>query len=122
VGLLRYLRGDDLLEDRSDKRDSESRSLPRPENELPLAGAYVQYGAFGEKTITPSAALGIGDVWACVRVPADAASSLPLHTYRDSGDGRARVRSGRLPLLLGRPGPATSQADLISSLIAHLAI
>lgn len=64
-------------------------------------------------------------MWACVRVLADAASSLPLHVYRDPGPpsgGRERVRTGRLPALLGRPGPATSQADLISSLVAHLVI
>jgi phage portal protein BeeE len=121
MGLLSYLRGVDLRTDVH--APGEQRSLPRPDNELPLAGAYTAYGAFGEKAITPSAALGIADVWACVRVLADAASSLPLHVYRDSlGGGRERVRSGRLPLLLGRPAPATSQADLISSLMAHLAI
>jgi len=112
----------------SEQRDAqpagEARSLPRPENELPLAGAYTAYGAFGEKSITPAKALQIADVWACVRVLADAASSLPLHVYRDAsgGGGRERVRTGRLPDLLGRPAPATSQADLISSLMAHLAI
>jgi phage portal protein BeeE len=124
MGLLRYLRGDDLLEDRNTEPAGEARSLPRPDNELPLAGAYTAYGAFGEKSITPAKALQIADVWACVRVLADAASSLPLHVYRDApaGGGRERVRTGRLPDLLGRPGPATSQADLVSSLVAHLAI
>jgi HK97 family phage portal protein len=57
-----------------------------------------------------------------VRVLADAASSLPLHVYRRAGEGRERVSSGKLVDLLERPGPATSQADLISSLMAHLAV
>jgi HK97 family phage portal protein len=112
------------LEDRSNA-GGEPRSLPRPENELPLLGAYTAYGAFGEKSITPANALAIGDVWAAVRVLADAASSLPLHVYRDAGapsGTRERVRSGRLPTLLGRPAPATSQADLVCSLMAHLAV
>jgi HK97 family phage portal protein len=122
MGLLSYLRGDDLRTDVH--AQGEQRSLPRPANELPLSGAYTQYGAFGEKTVTSAKALAIGDVWACVRVLADAASSLPLHVYRDApgGGGRERVRTGRLPALLGRPAPATSQADLISSLMAHLVV
>ena len=73
MGLLSYLRGDDLLEDRSTHTPSEARSLP-------------------------------------------------LHVYRKTAEGRERVTSGKLVDLLDRPGPATSQADLISSLMAHLAI
>jgi HK97 family phage portal protein len=116
MGLLRYLRGDDLREDRSTQPAGEARSLPPAENELPLMGAYTS------STVTPTAALAIADVWAAVRVLADAASSLPLHVYRKSDAGRERVSSGRLVDLLDRPGPATSQADLISSLMAHLAV
>jgi HK97 family phage portal protein len=116
VGLWRYLRGTDLLEDRSTQPPGEARSLPPAENQLPLMGAYTS------STVTPTAALAIADVWAAVRVLADAASSLPLHVYRKSENGRERVSSGRLVELLDRPGPATSQADLVSSLMAHLAI
>src|SRR5215208_5201973 len=113
--LLSYLRGDDL---RSTPPAGEPRSLPAPENQLPLLGAYTA------SSITPGAALAIADVWSAVRVLADAASSLPLHVFRDasSGGGRERVRTGRLPGVLGRPAPATSQADRVSSLMAHLAI
>ena len=116
MGLWRYLRGTDLLEDRSTNTPSEARSLPPAENQLPLMGAYTS------STVTPTAALAIADVWAAVRVLADAASSLPLHVYRKTTDGRERVSSGKLVDLLDRPGPATSQADLISTLISHLAI
>ena len=94
----------------------EQRSLPRPENELPL------YGGYTASNITPAAALAIADVWAAVRVLADAASSLPLHVYRKAGTGRERVTSGRLVELLEQPAPATTQADVVSSLMAHLAI
>src|SRR5438046_784388 len=97
-------------------RRSEKRSLPPAENALPLTYAYTA------SSITPIAALAIGDVWSAVRVLADAASSLPLHVYRHAGDGRARVTSGKLVDLLDCPGPGTTQADLISSLVAHLAI
>jgi phage portal protein BeeE len=57
-----------------------------------------------------------------VRVLADAASSLPLHVFRRAGESRERVTSGKLVDLLERPGPGTTQADLISSLMCHLAV
>jgi hypothetical protein len=52
-------------------------------------------------------------------VLADAASSLPLHVYRKADEGRQRVTAGRLYNLFERPGPATTQADLVSSLMAQ---
>jgi len=110
MGLLRYLRGDNLIT----RYGPESRSLPAAENQLPLLTAYAR-----STSITPIAALAIADVWAAVRVLADAASSLPLHVYRRVPDGRERVETGRLPALLDAPGPATTQADLVSSLMAH---
>lgn len=117
MGLWRYLRGTDLLEQRDAQPAGEARSLPPAENELPLWGGYTA------SNITPVAALAIADVWAAVRLLADAASSLPLHVFRARDDGgRERIRSGRLADLLERPAPATSQADLISSLMAHLLI
>lgn len=96
--------------------ETEERSLPPAENELPLLGAYPA------SSVTPTQALAIGDVWAAVRVLADAASSLPLHVYRKAAGGRERVESGKLADLLERPGPGTTQADLVSSLLTHLAV
>jgi HK97 family phage portal protein len=116
MGLLSYLRGDRFDEGAYSTRADEQRALPRPENELPLLAAYTA------TNITPTAALAIADVWAAVRVLADAASSLPLHAYRKTEQGRQRVNSGRLADLLDRPAPGTTQADLVSSLMAHLAV
>jgi HK97 family phage portal protein len=112
VGVLSYLRE----QYRTSIGADEQRSLPRPENELPLLGSYTS------STVTPTAALAIADVWAAVRVLADAASSLPLHVYRKTADGRERVAGGRLVDLLDNPAPATTQADLVSTLVAHLLI
>jgi phage portal protein BeeE len=106
VGFFARLRG----------TNDEQRWLPQPDNELPLFGAYTA------STVTPAQALAIADVWAAVRVLADAASSLPIHVYRKTSDRREQVTSGRLVELLDQPGPCTSQADLISSLMAHLAV
>jgi phage portal protein BeeE len=117
VGLLSYLRGTDVVEDRAhDAVAPDQRSLPAAENQLPL------WSAWSPTNITPIGALAIADVWAAVRALADAVSSLPLHVYRRRDDGaRERVTSGKLADLLERPGPGTSQADLVSSLMAHLA-
>jgi phage portal protein BeeE len=102
VGLLRYLRGTDIIE----SSRTESRALPAPENELPLLGAYTA------TNITPTAALAIADVWAAVRVLADTASSLPLHVYRKAANGRERVTSGKL--VDCSTGPARRPARRIS--------
>jgi HK97 family phage portal protein len=111
MGLLSWLRGDDVLP------GDETRALPPPENELPLYAGYLG------SPISATDALAIADCWAATRVLCDAASSLPLHVYRRRDDGgRERVTSGRLVELLDRPGPATTQADLISTLMAHLVI
>src|SRR5215211_4997641 len=94
------------------RRRAEGRSLPAAENQLPLVGAYTA------SPITPAKALAVADVWAAVRVLADAASSLPVHVFRKTADGRERVTSGRLVDHLDRPSPGTSQADLVSSLMS----
>jgi HK97 family phage portal protein len=75
-----------------------------------------------DNPIGPDAALQIADVWACVRVLADAAASIPLITYRRTDTGRQRLSSGRLPELLQRPAPATSQANLVAQAMTHLAL
>jgi phage portal protein BeeE len=63
--LRSFLRGDDIL---SSSTKTETRSLPAPENELPLLAAYTA------SPVTPTAAVAIADVWAAVRVLADAAA------------------------------------------------
>jgi len=70
---------------------------------------------------SPVNALAIGDVWACVRVLADAAASLPLIAYRRTTTGRVRY-SGRVVDLLDRPSPATTQANLVAQMVGHLAL
>jgi phage portal protein BeeE len=72
--------------------------------------------------LAPQSALGIADVWACVRVLADSAASVPLIAYRRRESGRERLSTGRLAGLLERPAPATTQANLVSQAVAHLTL
>jgi phage portal protein BeeE len=121
MGLLSYLRGDDLLEDSSTQPTGEVRSLPAPDNEVPLSGLPTILSGSTYWKLTPVEALAIADVWAAVRVLSDAVSSLPLHVYRKADTGRERVTSGKLVELLERPSPGVTQADLTSTLMSHLA-
>ena len=64
----------------------------------------------------------IADVFACVRCLADSAASVPLIPYRATDAGRTRLSGGRLPGLLDEPAPATTQSDLVGTLMSHLAL
>ena len=74
------------------------------------------------KTTAPTAdgSLQIADVFACVCVLADSAASVPLIPYRAGDAGRTRLSGGRLPSLLDKPAPATTQSDLVGTLMSHL--
>jgi HK97 family phage portal protein len=99
------------------RRRSEQRTIPDGGPVWPNNGwAPSAYAS------TPERALQVGDVWACVRVLADAAASVPLIPYRRSDSGRVRLSTGRLADLLDRPAPATTQANLIAQLVSHLAL
>jgi HK97 family phage portal protein len=104
VGLREYFGFNRDVEDRALTRET----VPAAMLSAPPAGS-----------VTPTTALATADVWACVRALSDAAASLPLHVYRHQGDGRERVES-RTADLLRSPAPATTTANLISQLVAHL--
>ena len=89
--------------------------------------SWPVYGAdITQDTSTPAAALGIVDVFACVRVLADTLSSIPLVAYRSLPNGDRAPFAGRLADLLKRPGgdkdPSITQSDLLSTLMGHLAL
>jgi HK97 family phage portal protein len=103
------------------RRRTEDRTLPREDTYPTLGPTYAETVGVGQvESITPTAALRIADVWACVRVLADSAASLPLVAYRRSPNGDRERFRGRLANLLDRPAPATTQANLVGQLVAHL--
>lgn len=96
-------------------RAGENRALTKSS----VPAVMLQSGAGGE-AISARSAMTIADAYACVRVLADSAASLPLIVYRTRSDGgRERVEDGT-GLLLRRPAPATTQHSLIGQLMAHL--
>jgi HK97 family phage portal protein len=76
----------------------------------------------GAGTLSQSGSLQVADVFACVRVLADSAASVPLIPYRATPAGRVRLTGGRLSHLLDTPAPATTQANLVGTLMSHLAL
>ena len=104
MGLLRYLRGDDLLEDRSAQPNGEARSLPPAENELPLfGGVHGPTVRRQRRSRSPMCGRRCG----CLPTPP---RSLPLHVYRKTDTGRERVTSGKLVELLDRPAGCRASA------------
>jgi hypothetical protein len=59
MGLLSYLRGDDVLDGSKDER----RSLPPPHNQLPLSGVPTIWSGPTFWRLTPVESLAIADVW-----------------------------------------------------------
>ncbi len=72
------------------------------------------------ESITPQSSLALLDVFAAVRRLSDGVSSMPLITYRKRGEARERAEGATADLFL-RPAPATTQASLIGTAVAHLA-
>lgn len=73
----------------------------------------------GATSISPANPMAVADVFAAVRCLSDAAASIPLIPYRKTADGRTRGE-GRLADLLRQPAPATTQANLVGPIVAHL--
>ena len=74
----------------------------------------------GSGRLTPGNALTISDAYACIRVLADTAATLPLIVYRETARGRERYRS-RTADLLDRPAPSVTQAGLVGQIVSQLA-
>lgn len=85
--------------------------------------AYPTLTSSAPLNVTTANALKVSDAYACVRVLADSISSLPLHVYRKTEQGRvAAGENSRAVQLLNRPSPGSTGVDLISQLMVHLNI
>lgn len=72
--------------------------------------------------LTARSALSVCDAWACVRVLAESAATLPLHVFRRTEAGRVHVDDSTAARLLDRPAPGVTQANLIAQLVTHVAL
>jgi HK97 family phage portal protein len=71
--------------------------------------------------VTTANVLRVSDAYACVRVLADGISTLPLHAYRRTEQGRVSAGdNARIVQLLKRPAPGSTGVDLISQIMVHV--
>jgi HK97 family phage portal protein len=111
MGLLGYLRGDDLVD------AGEQRTLPA-QAERP---GLLPWSTTPIRQISTSNVLQVADAFACVRVLADSISTLPLKVFRRTPAGRVPAGDeSRAVQLLGRPSPGSTTVDLISQVVTHL--
>src|SRR5215211_995422 len=97
---------------------AEDRALPSPDVQSP---AFPTLTTTAPLNVTTANALRVSDAYACVRVLADSISSLPLHVYRRTPQGRLPAgESARAVQLLNRPSPGSTGIDLISQILVHL--
>jgi phage portal protein BeeE len=107
MGLLAFLRGDDILES-----STESRAFPRPENEFPVLWPGVE----PVRDVGTHNVLQVADAYACVRVLADSISTLPLKVFRRTDAGRVPAGDDqRLVQLLRRPSPGSTSVACTAS-------
>ena len=116
MGILSYLRGDDLTEGRTLAPETQPswQTTPFPydvvtDQRTALLNANTQN------------ALRIADAYACVRVLADSVASLPPKVYRRTPTGRVPAGDdSRAVALLRQPSPGSTSADLFSQVMVHL--
>jgi HK97 family phage portal protein len=97
---------------------SEDRALPTPDVQ---SSCFPYVTTSAPTNVTTANALRVSDAYACVRVLADSVSSLPLHAYRRTGQGRVAAGDNqRAVQLLSRPAPGSTGVDLISQVMVHL--
>ena len=94
----------------------------RPAEPFPAAGREpaAAPGRYTRATVTPTAALAIADVWAAVRCSPTRPRACRSTSTARPGTGASASTCGKLVDLLERPAPGTTQADLVSSLMAHV--
>jgi HK97 family phage portal protein len=96
----------------------EDRALPAADTQSP---AFPTLTSSAPLNVTTSNALRVSDAYACVRVLADSISSLPLHVYRKTDQGRQPAgENARAVQLLNRPSPGSTGVDLVSQILVHL--
>jgi len=102
---------------------AEDRSLPALDTEPSYGYPTLTTPSERPLIVSTANALAVADAYACVRVLADSISSLPLHVYRKTNDGRVPAGdNSRAVQLLRRPSPGSTGVDLISHVMTTLAV
>jgi HK97 family phage portal protein len=102
----------------------ESRSLNRPTTPITqdgLASILSGPASITGKSVTPSTALQLSAVYACVRVISETIASLPLLTYRRLERGKERAPNHPLYTMLhSLPNPEMTSVELRDAIQGHV--
>lgn len=87
-----------------------------PEPQIP---PFPGTNVFGQRSFAsqPDLALQVPTVWACVKLLADTVASMPLETFRKTGDVPKRITD---PAVVTRPDPDDTQSEWLHMLMVSL--
>ena len=75
-----------------------------PQDAVSAAPTFSFGSSMSGKSVTPSSAIQVSAVYACVRVIAETIASLPLHVYQNQGEGSVKALDHPLyPILHDEP-------------------
>src|SRR4051794_8283731 len=101
------------------RRPVEDRALAAPV----VDPMFTAWSTSAPLNVSTANVLRVSDAWACVSLLANSISTLPLHVYRRTTQGRVPAGpDSRAVQLLQRPAPGSTGIDLISQVMTHLAI
>jgi len=85
----------------------------------PLVAPFPGVNVFGTPTLSgnPESALAVPTVWACVKLIADTIATMPLETFRKTGEIPKRITD---PSVVKNPDPDETQSEWVHSLIVSL--
>jgi phage portal protein BeeE len=98
---------------------AEDRSLSAPARTY----STPYYSSAAPLNVSTANVLRVSDAWACVSLLANSISTLPLHVFRKTPQGRIPAGpDSRAVQLLQRPSPGSTGVDWVSQAMVHLAI
>jgi HK97 family phage portal protein len=85
-----------------------------------LVDLFGGKAAASGKRVTEHSSLGMPAVWRAVNLIASTVAGLPLHAYRNTGEGRVVQTTGRAASLLDNPHPDMTPFELWETTLAHM--
>ena len=99
------------------------RSRDKPQNRTAGSGySFLMGSSLAGKNVNERSAMQITAVYACVRILSEAVASLPLHLYKDNGEG-GKIKATEHPLytlLHDEPNPEMTSFLFRETLMSHL--
>ena len=95
--------------------------VPLPQDAVSAAPGFYYGTSLAGKSVTPTSAIQVSAVYACVRVIAETVASLPLHVYEATDSGSRKAGEHPLYRLL-HDEPNTEMTSFVwrETMLSHL--